>query len=155
MAAHLENKGASVLDFTGFAQKFGTVLSYVRLAETPEAIHQVRLDEASADSVIACDIVSTSSPKASVGGVVGMQNVSTVDANALAETCFGNSVFANIILLGMAWQRGLVPVSIEALMRAIELNEVPLALGGFCSPSLKHWSVGKAPRQRRRFPQKN
>lgn len=163
MAAHLENKGASVLDFTGFAQKFGTVLSYVRLAETPEAIHQVRLDEASADSVIACDIVSTSSPKASVyirpgtgvvlneaemptadvvlnrdanlrvsdrvnaiGGVVGMQNVSTVNANALAETCFGNSVFANIILLGMAWQRGLVPVSIEAMMRAIELNEVAI-----------------------------
>ena len=28
MAAHLEGNGASVLDFTGFAQKFGPVLSY-------------------------------------------------------------------------------------------------------------------------------
>jgi indolepyruvate ferredoxin oxidoreductase len=37
MAAHLEGKGASVLDFTGFAQKFGPVLSYLRLAPTPEA----------------------------------------------------------------------------------------------------------------------
>jgi indolepyruvate ferredoxin oxidoreductase len=37
MAAHLEAKGASVLDFTGFAQKFGPVLSYVRLAPTPRA----------------------------------------------------------------------------------------------------------------------
>ncbi|MFX5956625.1 2-oxoacid:acceptor oxidoreductase family protein, partial [Acinetobacter baumannii] len=34
MAAHLEGKGASVLDFTGFAQKFGPVLSFIRLAET-------------------------------------------------------------------------------------------------------------------------
>ena len=30
MAAHLESKGASVLDFMGFAQKGGTVFSYVR-----------------------------------------------------------------------------------------------------------------------------
>jgi indolepyruvate ferredoxin oxidoreductase len=36
MAAHLESKGASVLDFMGFAQKFGPVLSYIRLAESPD-----------------------------------------------------------------------------------------------------------------------
>ncbi len=35
MAAHLEGKGASVLDFMGFAQKFGPVLSYIRLADEP------------------------------------------------------------------------------------------------------------------------
>ncbi len=33
MAAHLEGKSASVLDFMGFAQKGGAVLSFVRLAE--------------------------------------------------------------------------------------------------------------------------
>ena len=65
MAAHLEGKGASVLDFTGFAQKFGPVLSYLRLADRPEAINQVRIDEGSADAVIGCDIVVSSSPKAS------------------------------------------------------------------------------------------
>ena len=35
MAAHLEGKGASVLDFTGFAQKFGPVLSFIRLSKQP------------------------------------------------------------------------------------------------------------------------
>ena len=35
MAAHLEGKGASVLDFTGFAQKFGPVLSFIRLVGKP------------------------------------------------------------------------------------------------------------------------
>ena len=34
MAAHLEGHSASVLDFMGFAQKGGSVLSFVRLAAT-------------------------------------------------------------------------------------------------------------------------
>jgi indolepyruvate ferredoxin oxidoreductase len=50
MAAHLEGRGSSVLDFTGFAQKFGPVLSYLRLAPRPEDIQQVRTDRASADA---------------------------------------------------------------------------------------------------------
>ncbi|MCZ6853483.1 MAG: indolepyruvate ferredoxin oxidoreductase family protein, partial [Gammaproteobacteria bacterium] len=41
MAAHLEGKGASVLDFMGFAQKGGAVLSYVRLSATPKSLNQV------------------------------------------------------------------------------------------------------------------
>ncbi|MCP4927687.1 MAG: pyruvate ferredoxin oxidoreductase, partial [Gammaproteobacteria bacterium] len=65
MAAQLENKGASVLDFTGFAQKFGTVLSYVRIAPSPQQLNQVRIQEAGADVVIACDLVVSSSPQAS------------------------------------------------------------------------------------------
>jgi indolepyruvate ferredoxin oxidoreductase len=35
MAAHLEGQLASVLDFMGFAQKGGSVLSFVRLAKDP------------------------------------------------------------------------------------------------------------------------
>ena len=50
MAAHLEGKGASVLDFTGFAQKFGPVLSFIRLANSPDDIHQVRIDQGAADA---------------------------------------------------------------------------------------------------------
>lgn len=65
MAAHLEGKGASVLDFTGFAQKFGPVLSYVRLADKPQSVNQVRIDDNSADALLGCDVVVSSSPKAS------------------------------------------------------------------------------------------
>lgn len=64
MAAHLESKGASVLDFMGFAQKGGTVLSYVRLARAPEELNQVRIEEGQADAMIACDLVVASSQKA-------------------------------------------------------------------------------------------
>ena len=36
----------------------------------------------------------------------------------------GDTIFANVLLLGSAWQQGLVPVSHAAMMRAIELNGV-------------------------------
>jgi indolepyruvate ferredoxin oxidoreductase len=162
MAAHLEGKGASVLDFMGFAQKFGPVLSYIRIGHSPDAINQVRIEEARADALIACDLVVSSSPKASstysagrtralintaemstgdfvrnrdanlraadriaaIRDVVGHDNTSTLDANAFADKIMGNTIYANVLLLGCAWQKGLVPVSFDALMRAIELNNV-------------------------------
>ena len=65
MAAHLEGKGSSVLDFTGFAQKFGTVLSYIRISSSPDDVNQVRIDVGAADAVIGCDVVVSSAHKAS------------------------------------------------------------------------------------------
>ena len=162
MAAHVEGKGASVLDFMGFAQKFGTVVSFIRLADEPRKINQARIEQASADALIGCDIVVSSSPRASsrfrrrhtrallntaemptadfvqhrdaslkvgdrvkaIRDIVGEDNVATLDANALAERLLGNTIFANVLLLGAAWQKGLVPVRLDALMRAIELNGV-------------------------------
>jgi indolepyruvate ferredoxin oxidoreductase len=56
--------------------------------------------------------------------VVGTGNLDTINANALAERLLGDSVYANIIMLGFAWQQGLVPISLQALLRAIELNNV-------------------------------
>ncbi|NUH64872.1 indolepyruvate ferredoxin oxidoreductase family protein [Sulfitobacter sp. S0837] len=161
MAAHLEGLGSSVLDFTGFAQKFGTVLGYVRLAQRPEDVHQVRIDQAAADAVIGCDMVVSSAPKASahyrrgtrmvlnraemptgdlvlnrdadlriddreavIAQAVGAENLSAFDANRMAEVLMGDAVFANVMMLGFAWQKGLVPVSLTALEQAIELNGV-------------------------------
>jgi indolepyruvate ferredoxin oxidoreductase len=162
MAAHLEGKGASVLDFMGFAQKFGTVVSFIRIAEEPGDLNQVRIEQASADALIGGDIVVSSSPRASsryrkdgtravlntaemptadfvqhrdadlriddrvaaIQQIVGEDNVTTLDANALAERFLGNTIFANVLLLGAAWQQGLVPVGLDALMRAVELNGV-------------------------------
>ncbi|THF55633.1 indolepyruvate ferredoxin oxidoreductase family protein [Pseudothauera rhizosphaerae] len=48
----------------------------------------------------------------------------TVDAYDLALRLQGDSIGANLLLLGYAWQRGLVPVSLPALERAIALNGV-------------------------------
>lgn len=45
-----------------------------------------------------------------------------VDATQLATALLGDAIATNLFMLGYAWQRGLVPVSFDALMRAIELN---------------------------------
>src|SRR6185437_321593 len=62
MAAHLEGKGCSALDFTGLAQKNGAVMSHVRIAARPEDIAAVRIAAGGADLLLGCDIVVSASP---------------------------------------------------------------------------------------------
>ena len=54
----------------------------------------------------------------------GDDQVSVMDAQALAEDLLGDTITSNILMMGFAWQRGLVPVSLESLHRAVELNGV-------------------------------
>ena len=162
MAANLESKGATVLDFMGFAQKFGPVLSYIRMARTEREVNQAKIEPSSAHALIGCDLVVSSSPKASVtyrrgetlavvntavmptgdlvqnrdadlnadkrleaiSKTVDASSLHALDANSLSEALLGDSVFANVMMLGTAWQAGLVPLSEASLMRAIELNGV-------------------------------
>lgn len=165
MAAHLEGKAASVLDFMGFAQKGGSVLSFVRLADVPGRLNQVRIDTQQADAILACDLVVAASAEAlqtvrrgrtrvlvnlheapvaeslrnpdadlkvpalmdKLRFAAGPERVTGFDAQALAMTFLGDTVSANILALGYAWQQGLVPVGLAALERAIELNGVAVA----------------------------
>jgi len=56
----------------------------------------------------------------------GTDNPPNINANQLAERFFGDTVFSNMIMLGFAWQLGMVPVGEQALMQAVELNGVAL-----------------------------
>ena len=53
---------------------------------------------------------------------IGADAVRFLDASRLALALLGDAVATNMLLLGSAYQLGLVPVSAEALRRAIELN---------------------------------
>ncbi|MFP7571454.1 indolepyruvate ferredoxin oxidoreductase family protein [Marivita sp. S2033] len=44
------------------------------------------------------------------------------DASDLAKAVLGDSIFSNMMILGAAWQRGLVPLTYDAIKQAIELN---------------------------------
>ena len=44
------------------------------------------------------------------------------DASELAKTTLGDSIFSNMMILGAAWQRGLVPLPKQAILDAIQLN---------------------------------
>jgi indolepyruvate ferredoxin oxidoreductase len=59
MAAHLERKGVSVLDMSGLAQKYGAVMSHVKIAASPQDVHVARLGTGDARLVIGCDLVVT------------------------------------------------------------------------------------------------
>jgi indolepyruvate ferredoxin oxidoreductase len=55
---------------------------------------------------------------------VGAERAEFVAATRLATSLLGDAIAANLFMLGYAYQRGLVPVSAEAIDRAIELNAV-------------------------------
>ncbi len=50
------------------------------------------------------------------------ENVAFLDASKLAERYLGDSIYSNMLITGAAWQQGLIPLSEEAILRAIELN---------------------------------
>ena len=60
----------------------------------------------------------------SIREAVGKDGVDFLDAQRLATDLMGDSIAANLFLLGYAWQRAMVPVSHAALQKAIELNAV-------------------------------
>ena len=59
--------------------------------------------------------------------VVGASHLGAFDANAVAVQALGDSIYINPMVLGFAWQKGWVPLSREAIWRAMELNEVAVA----------------------------
>ena len=59
-----------------------------------------------------------------IGKAVGADNLAAFNAEALAVRVLGDSIYTNPLMLGYAWQKGRVPLSHSALMRAIELNGV-------------------------------
>jgi indolepyruvate ferredoxin oxidoreductase len=53
---------------------------------------------------------------------VGDGNAEFVSATRIATALMGDSIATNMFMLGFAYQRGLLPVSAEAINKAIELN---------------------------------
>ncbi len=62
-----------------------------------------------------------------IASAVGIQGLASFDADHLSSQLMGDTIYINPMLLGYAWQKGWVPLSLDALKRAIELNEVAVA----------------------------
>lgn len=164
MAAHIDGRAASVVDMTGLAQKGGSVFSHVRIGQTQTCVVGGRVAAASANVLIACDLLVAAGPEAlslyakdrtvafgnadlsptadfvtqrdirfDGGGMARRIKAATrayqaCPAHSLAEERLGDAIYANMIMLGFAWQQGVVPVSSRALYRAIMLNGVDATL---------------------------
>ncbi len=164
MAAYLEGKGCGIIDMAGLAQKGGSVLTHLKIAESPEAISAIRVSAGAAELVLGCDIVVAGTKKVlasvkpgqtevvvnthaaypgdfaknanftlpierlkrAIRGQAGQGHVHTVDATGLATALLGDAILGNIFMLGYAYQLGQLPLSAEALERAIELNGVSI-----------------------------
>jgi indolepyruvate ferredoxin oxidoreductase len=61
---------------------------------------------------------------ADIVGAVGDAGLGQFDADAMATTFMGDSLYVNPMVLGYAWQKGWIPLRLDSLMRAIELNAV-------------------------------
>ncbi|MBN9429941.1 MAG: indolepyruvate ferredoxin oxidoreductase family protein [Burkholderiales bacterium] len=58
---------------------------------------------------------------------VGRGNMSVVDATGIATALCGDSIAANFFMVGVALQRGWLPLRVQSIVRAIELNGVQVA----------------------------
>jgi indolepyruvate ferredoxin oxidoreductase len=160
MAAHVDGKACSTLDFTGLSQKNGAVMSHVRIAPEADDLSTVRIAPGGANLILGCDIVvATSIPalsraergvtraivnvdllptasfvinpdidfeagtmRESLNGAVSASDLDILDATGLATALMGDSIATNAFMLGFAFQRGAIPLSLEAIMKAIDLN---------------------------------
>jgi len=162
MAAHIEHKGCSTLNQTGLAQKFGSVVSHIRIAKKQRDIYAVRIPAGDADLMIGCDLVVAASNDAlaklhynrshaiinshesatsafitdpdaefpaknmqqAIVDEIKKENSHFIDSSTIATQLLGDSIASNLFLLGYAYQRGLIPVSSNAIQEAIALNNV-------------------------------
>jgi indolepyruvate ferredoxin oxidoreductase len=86
MAAHLDGKGAGMMEMAGLAQKGGAVHIHCRLAERPEDISAIRVATGEADALIGGDLVVSAGGKTlglmkagKTGGVVNSHEIITGD----------------------------------------------------------------------------
>ena len=95
----------------------------------------VRLDKGSSHAVVNGDPIPTGDftrapdlafPDEQLEGVIraAAAGLDVVDATRLATALIGDAVYANLFLLGVAYQRGQVPLGADALEQAIALNGV-------------------------------
>ncbi|WP_039019126.1 indolepyruvate ferredoxin oxidoreductase family protein [Halocynthiibacter namhaensis] len=176
-AAHIDGKGAGMMEMAGLAQKGGAVHIHCRLANRPQDISAIRVATGEADAVIGGDLVTTAGSKTiglmtegRTGAVVNNQEIITGDftrdtgfqlpmdqlhvqlqarlrdrlmvmnASEIAEAALGNSIFSNMMMLGAAWQAGLVPLSETSIHEAITLNGQAVA-GNLRAFDLGRWAA--------------
>jgi indolepyruvate ferredoxin oxidoreductase len=160
MAAHLEEKGAGMIEMAGLAQKGGAVHIHLRFANAPQDIAAIRVSAGQADALIGGDLVTSAAPgtrsllrpgraravvnahetptgaftqqpdflfpaKGLTGqleAALGAGRLTLLDASDLAARSLGDAIFANMLLTGAAWQKGLIPLEKSSIMEAIGLN---------------------------------
>ncbi|MEZ5757246.1 MAG: indolepyruvate ferredoxin oxidoreductase family protein [Emcibacteraceae bacterium] len=102
---------------------------------SPEAIECVRSDRASAvinshNSPVSAFVENNAIDfkqeqlKKSVEAHTRDDSRHYIEATKLATILLGDSIATNVFMMGYAWQKGLIPLSLDAILKAIDLNGV-------------------------------
>ena len=80
------------------------------------------------------DVVANPDPQfpqdgmeARIADAVGAESADFLEASRLATAIMGDAIATNLFMLGFAWQKGLVPLSRQAILRAIAINATAVA----------------------------
>ena len=95
--------------------------------KTSTAILNARIDPVGVAGVGAGHVVDDSLILKRLEAVMHPDRLIHADATVLAEALLGSATTANVMLLGMALQKGLLPVSADALAEALRHNGVAVA----------------------------
>ncbi|SIS61211.1 indolepyruvate ferredoxin oxidoreductase family protein [Neptunomonas antarctica] len=87
MAGHLEEKGVGVLDQIGLAQKFGAVMSHIRIAPSQDQIHTVRIPAGETDLLIGFDLMVGASEEA-LGKLDGKRSFAIINNHDTMPAAF-------------------------------------------------------------------
>lgn len=71
----------------------------------------------------------------------GAERTWFIDATALGAGLLGDAISANMLLLGYAWQLGLIPLPLESIEQAITLNNVSVAMNLRAFQFGRHFAV--------------
>ena len=109
MAAHLDGKGAGLMEMAGLAQKGGAVHIHCRIGKKPSDISAIRVATGEADAVIGGDLVVTAGAKTiglmktgKTGAVVNSHEIITGDFTRDTEFRIPNDRFSCRLKAGCA-----------------------------------------------------
>jgi indolepyruvate ferredoxin oxidoreductase len=151
-AAKIDGRDSRAVDQTGLSQKAGPVVSTISIGDARAGTVDVLLGFDLLVSVTPANlagldpdasVVIASTSIAPTGRMVGRPDTATVeilpylgeldrrsraarnryvDASGLTVGLLGSALTANVFLLGVAFQAGAIPISADAIERAMELN---------------------------------
>ena len=87
------------------------------------------------------DRIDTSLLNARLKEKLNDENIAMIDATSVALALLGDTIAANMFIVGFAAQKGWLPVGLEALERAIELNGVQIPFNKQALAMGRQWAV--------------
>jgi indolepyruvate ferredoxin oxidoreductase len=88
-AAHIDGKGAALIDMVGISQKNGAVVTHLRIARRPGDIAAVRVAKGQADLILGCDLVTAASARV-LDGASRRRTAAVVNSHAAMPARFTN-----------------------------------------------------------------